>query len=104
MQTHFSFQNVNEADKRRLENYASEEKMKNFVRLLQPGDYDLADLDIVVEYRAHHNNFTIKMYFKIKKNVLVSEETSFTLTEAFDHALEKIVAQMRKLESKRHKK
>lgn len=104
MQTHFSYQNTDKDCGVKLEGYATEEKLQNLTRLLQHGNYDLADLDIRVEYFSHHNSFEIKMNLKIARHILVSEQTGYDLFEVFDLALEKIIEQMRKLESKRHKR
>jgi ribosome-associated translation inhibitor RaiA len=104
MQIHFSYQGVGDEDKLKLENYAGEEKFQNLTKLIQHGDRDLSDLDIRVEYRAHHNNFSVKIDFKIPRHILVSEETSYNLTESFDLALGKILEQLRKVESKIHDK
>ena len=102
MKTHFSFQNTDESCRKILEDYVNEEKLQSLTRLLQHGNLDLADLDIRVEYLAHHNNFSAKINLKIGKHIFFSEESSRNLTEAFDLALEKIVSQLRKLESVRH--
>ena len=104
MQIHFSYQNVNPADKANLENYVTDKKLQSLIRLLRHGNFDLADLDTRVEYMSHHNNYEVKMDLKIKRHVLVSEVMAFSLTESFDLALEKIIAQLRKLESIRHHK
>ncbi len=104
MQTHFSYQNTDKDCGARLESYATEEKLQSLTRLLQHGNYDLADFDIRVEYFSHHNSFEIKMYLKIAKHVLVSEQIGYDLFEVFDLALEKIIEQLRKVENKRHEK
>jgi ribosome-associated translation inhibitor RaiA len=100
----FSFNDADSNCKKQLEDYVTEEKLNSLTRLLQHGNLDLAELDIRVEYRPHHNNFSIKIDLKIPRHVLFSEETSYSLTEAFDLALEKIIVQMRKIEEIRHHK
>jgi len=102
MKTHFSFLNTDENCKKVLEDYVNEEKLQSLTRVLQRDDLDLADLDIKVEYFAHHNNFSTKINLKIGKRVFFSENIGHNLTEAFDLTLEKIVSQLRKLESRRH--
>ena len=102
MKTHFSYRNTDENCKKILENYVTEEKLQGLSRLLQHGNMDLADLDIRLEYLSHHNNFSAKINLKIGKRVFFSEDSSRNLTEVFDLALEKIISQLRKLESVRH--
>src|SRR3972149_7229985 len=104
MKINFSYHDVSSEDKIKLENYASAEKLQSLTRLLQHGNYDLAELDVRAVHMAHHNNYEVKMDLEVKKHVLVSEETAFNLTEAFDIALERIVVQLRKLESLKHDK
>lgn len=104
MNVNFSFHNTDESYKAKAENYLTEEKLGSLTRLLQHGNLDLADLDIRIEYFLHHNNFAVKMNLKIARHVLVSEQDTHDLLEALDIALEKIVAQLRKIEAIRHRK
>jgi|WetSurMetagenome_2_1015567.scaffolds.fasta_scaffold1648768_1 ribosome-associated translation inhibitor RaiA len=104
MKVNFSFNDADDSCKKKLEDYVTEEKLNSLTRLLQHGNLDVAELDIRTEYRPHHNNFSIKIDLKIPRHILVSEETSYNLTEAFDLAFDKIVVQMRKIEEIRHHK
>jgi ribosome-associated translation inhibitor RaiA len=104
MNINFSFHNTDESCKIKAENYLTEEKLRSLTRLLQHGNFDLADLDIRVEYLSHHNNFLVKMDLKIARHVLVSEQDTHDLLEALDLSLEKIVVQLRKIEAIRHHK
>lgn len=104
MNIHFSFQNFDEQQgKPRLEEYVNEKKLKSLVRLLKKSDLDLADLEIRAEYLTHHNSFLIKLNLKIAKRVLFAQEVKHSLTQTFDLALGKLVTQLRKVESVRHK-
>ncbi|MDO8663519.1 MAG: hypothetical protein Q7K28_01605 [Candidatus Wildermuthbacteria bacterium] len=103
MKIHFSYHNsVNDSQKRILEGYADDKKLSSLTALLQHGNFDLADLNIRVEYLPHHNNFLLKANLKIAKRVLFAEETGYKLMELFDLVLGHLVAQIRKLESLRH--
>jgi ribosome-associated translation inhibitor RaiA len=104
MQIHFSYQGVCQEDKVKLESYADNKKFQSLTNLIQGENHNLEDLDVRVEYRPHHNNFSVKIDLKIPKHILDSEETSYNLTESFDLALGKILEQLRKIESKFHDK
>jgi len=104
MNINFSFHNTDENCKAKAESYLTEEKLRSLTRLLQHGNFDLAALDIRVEYLEHHNNFLVKMDLKIAKHILVSEQDTHDLLEALDLALGKIVTQLRKIEAIRHHK
>jgi ribosome-associated translation inhibitor RaiA len=104
MKINFSLHDIDESCKKKLEDYANEEKLNSLVRLLPHDSIDSAILDIRAEYMVHHNNFEIKMVFKIPRHVLEAEQSGFSITEAFDLALDKIVVQMKKIEEIRHHK
>jgi ribosome-associated translation inhibitor RaiA len=87
-----------------LENYVTKEKLHSLTRLLQHGNFDAADLDVRVEYMSHHNNFELKMDLKIPRHILNAQESGYSVTEAFDLTLDKIIVQMRKIEEIRHHK
>lgn len=105
MEIHFSYENFDESKcDKGLEDYLSEKKVKSIARFLKQSDLDLADLEIRAEYLAHHKSFLVKFNLKIAKHVLFAEETKHILTKAFDMALAKLISQLRRLESIRHKK
>jgi ribosome-associated translation inhibitor RaiA len=104
MKINFSFHNTDAVCKDTLENYVTEVKLQSLTRILQHGNLDAAELDIRTEYMPHHNIFEIKINLEIPRHVLTAEESSHSVNEAFDLALGKIIAQMRKIEEIRHHK
>jgi ribosome-associated translation inhibitor RaiA len=104
MKINFSFQNLPDIQKQELKEYVTEEKLRGLTRLLQHGNFDLANLDIRAECQQHHKNIDLKIYLKIKNHVLVAEVAGYGIIGAFDLALEKIIDQLRKVESIKHTK
>jgi len=104
MKIHFSFKNVDLKAKEVLQKYADEKKISRLTRLLQHGNLEVADLDIKTEYFTKHNAFDVKMSLKIKKDRLLGGETSHDIRKAFDFALNRVIAQLRKIENIKHKK
>jgi ribosomal subunit interface protein len=104
MKINYSFHDVDAQGKKELEIYVNQEKLQKLTRVLQHGNLEIAELDIRTEYQSHHNSYVMKMELKIPRHILVAEETAYDITAAFDSVIEKIVAQMRKIESIRHHK
>lgn len=104
MKLHFSFRKTTDDCNTQLESYVTEKKLNRLTSLLGEGNLDLADLNIRMEYLLHHNSFMVKIDLKIARHFLVAEETSHSFKKAFDLALDKIVAQLRKVESIGHHK
>jgi len=104
MKTHPLFKNVNGAAKNCIEAYLKGKKMNRLTRLLRHGNFDLADLKVDVEHFNKHNAFSVKFDLKIGKKRLISEEKTHNIREAFEIAFDKLVNQLRKLESIKHDK
>jgi ribosomal subunit interface protein len=104
MKINFSFNNTDVSCKKELENYVNQEKLQKLIRILRHGNLETAELDIRTEYQAHHNNYVMKIDLKIPRHILFAEEAAYDVMAAFDSAIEKIVAQMRKIEEIRHHK
>ena len=107
MKLHFSYHSklkTAEEYKQILEDYATDKKLSGLSRLLQHGNYELADFDVRVEPLAHRSGLLIKMDLEVKKHVLHAESEGYNPIEVFDLALEKIIIQLRKVESVRHDK
>ena len=104
MTINFSFSRVDKNCKKMLEDYVTKEKLSRLTRLLQHGNFELADLKIRSEYFTKHNAFLVELDLKIAKNHLVAEERSHDITKGFDLAMDRLISQLRKLESLRHDK
>ena len=104
MNTRFSFPKSEAGNKKFLEDYVTQEKLKSVERLLQHGNFELADLEIRVEPLAHGKGYSMRLNMKVKKHVLYAQEEGYDLRGVFDIALEKILSQLRKLESIKHDK
>ncbi len=104
MNIHFYFGKVAENCKKILGEYVTDRKINRLNRLLQHGNFELADLKISSEYFTRHNAFLIKLDLKIARKHLIAEEKSHDITKGFDSALDRLISQMRKTESIRHKK
>ncbi len=104
MNINFYFHKVNKADRDKLKNYFTEKKLSRLARLLQHGNFELADLRIHTEYFQRHNAFLVKLDLKIAKRGLIAEERSHSITKGFDLAFDRLISQLRKLESLKHDK
>jgi len=104
MKIHFTFRRVDKISRAKLEQCFSVQKFDRLTRLLNHGNLELADLDIRTEYFEKHNAFAIRIELKIKKNILIGEETSHDIIKAFDVSLNRVVGQLRKIKSLKRKK
>jgi ribosome-associated translation inhibitor RaiA len=104
MKIKYYYQQVDKNRKDQIEEYFSDRKMRRITSLLHQKELDLALLDVRIEYFAHHNDFVVEITLNIGKKKFFSEKRAFNLIEAFDIALDNLVAQLYKLENKRHKK
>jgi len=104
MRINFYFQKVNKIDHEKLKNYLTEKKLSRLVRLLQHGNLELANLVVRTQYFQRHNAFDIKLNLSFAKKELIGKEKSHDLIRAFDLALDRLISQLRKIESVRHDK
>ena len=104
MNTRFYFQKISKIDREKLKKYFTEKKLNRLSRLLQHGNLELANLVVRTQYFQRHNAFEIKLNLSFAKKELIGEEKSHDLIRAFDLALDRLVNQLRKIESLRHDK
>ena len=104
MKIRFHFQEIREADKKQLEKYLTEKKMSRLTRLLQHGNLALAKFILNAKYHERQNIYLVNLGLKISKNDFIAEKEGHTLLEAFDLAFDRLINQLRKLESKIHDK
>jgi ribosome-associated translation inhibitor RaiA len=104
MKIHTFFKNVDGTTKNCIDAYLNGKKMNRLTSLLRHGNFNVADLKINAEYFIKHNAFSIKFDLRIGKKRLISEEKTHNVKEAFEIAFDKLVNQLRKLESIKHDK
>jgi len=104
MNTYFYFKKINKADEEKLKDYFTKEKTPRLTKLLQHGNFELAKFKMRAEYFLHHNAFEVEVELNIGKQELVAKEKSHNLLKALDLAIDRQIAQLRKLESIRHNK
>ena len=103
MTIRFCFQNINKADKEKLEKYFYDKKLGRLEKLLQHGNFELAKFVLNAKYHIHRKIFSVRLGLKVAKKDFTSEEKAYyNLTEAFDLAFDDLIIQLRKLESKIH--
>lgn len=102
MITRFYFQKVKDSDKSLLEKYFQEKKIGRLKKLLLHGDFELAKLVINAKYHERHNTFVVGLELDFAKEKLNSEDAGHILLEAFDLALDRLINQLRQLDSKKH--
>ena len=104
MNTYFYFKKIRKNDGERLKDYFEKEKTPRLIKLLQHGNFELAEFKLRAEYFVRHNAFQVEVELNIGKRKLVSKEKSHNLLKALDLAIDRQIAQLRKLESVRHDK
>ncbi|MFH1509094.1 MAG: HPF/RaiA family ribosome-associated protein [bacterium] len=104
MNIQYYFQNIDDNEKKIVKKHLEEKKLNALNRLLQHGNYENSNLKVSIERFEKHNAYAVKYNLDMPKDRLLAEETSHKLLKSVDFALEKLVAQVRKLESIRHKK
>jgi len=102
MTARFYFQNIKEPDKRLLEKYFHEKKFARLQKLLRHGSFELAKFAVSAKYHQRHDVFVVRLGLNFAKNDLAAEEKSGSLPEAFDLSFDRIISQLRKVESKAH--
>ena len=102
MTTRFYFRKIDKDDEKQLKNYLDEKKLSRLAKLLRCSDPAIADFEVRIEYSQRHNIFSINLTFIFAKHKLVSLRKSHNLIEAFDLAFDRLVLQMRKIESIKH--
>lgn len=103
MTTRFYFENIRESDKGLLEKYFQEKKEKRLSKLLLHGNFELAKFVVNAKYHQRHDTFLVRLGLDFAGKDLRSEEAGHTLVESFDLAFDRIINQLRKFESKKHK-
>lgn len=104
MTRRFYFENIKESDKQLLEKYFQEKKLVRLAKLLQHGNWELAKFISNAKYHQRHNVFIVRLGLNFAgKNLRSEEKSQSSLLEAFDLALDRIINQLRKIESKKHK-
>ena len=104
MNINFSFSRVDKNCKETLKKYLTESKINRLNRYLQHGNFELANLRVFAEYFTKNNAFLVKLELNIKKTILVAEERSHDILKGLDLALDRLISQLRKIESKTHDK
>lgn len=105
MVTRFYFENIRESDKQLLEKYFQEKKLNRLSKLLLHGNFELAKFAVNAKYHQRHSIFLVRLGLNFAGKDLRSEEKSHSsLPEAFDLALDRIISQLRKSESRLHDK
>lgn len=104
MTTRFYFENIREPDKQILKDYFQEKKIGRLEKLLLHGSFALAKFDVNAKYHQRHDAFIVRIGLNFAAKNLRSEEKGQTLLEAFDMAFDRIINQLRKVESKLHDK
>ncbi|MEK7519405.1 MAG: HPF/RaiA family ribosome-associated protein [Patescibacteria group bacterium] len=99
MNIRFYFQEIDKGSQEKLRNYLTDKKLSRLTRLLQHGNLALAKFVLNAKYHRHHDIFLVRLGLKVAKKDLNSEEGSQNLLEAFDLALDKLINQLRRLES-----
>jgi len=103
MNIRFYFQQINKIDKEELEKYLDEEKLNRLTCLLNHGSLALTKFVLNAKYHKHHNIFVVRLGLGFAKNNFETEELSQDLIKAFDLAFDRLISQLRKLESLKHK-
>ena len=104
MNTYYYFKKINKTNGEKLKDYFEKEKTPRLTKLLQHGNFELAEFKLRAEYFLHHNAFQVEVELNIGKHKLVSQEKSHNLLKALDLAIDRQIAQLRKLESIKHNK
>src|SRR3989338_1533604 len=104
MTARFHFNNIKESDKQALERYFNDKKIGRLKKLLLHGNFELAKFNISAKYHKRHDIFIVGLGLDFAKKDLRSQEEGHALLEAFDLALDCIISQLRKSESKLHDK
>lgn len=104
MNTYFYFKKIRKNDEKRLKDYFEKEKARRLIKLLQHGNFELAEFKLRAEYFVRHNAFQVEVELSIGKRKLMSKEESHNPLKALDLAIDRQIAQLRKLESVMHDK
>lgn len=102
MTSRFYFENINASGKSALENYFQEKKMIRLEKLLQHGNFELAKFTANAKYHSRHALFVVRLGLNFAKHNLAAQDQGHALLEAFDLAFDRIVSQLRKVESRKH--
>jgi len=103
MKTNFYFKNLQKADEQNFQNYL-EEKLNRISKLLEEKEEKIADLKANVEYFQKHNAFAVKLDLKIGTGNIIGEEQSHDLFKGIDLAIDRLIAQLRKIKELRKEK
>ncbi len=103
MNIRFYFQEISKSGQEELEKYLGGKKLGRLTRLLQHGNLALAKFVLNAKYHKHHNIFAVRLGLKVARKNFEAEELSQSLIEAFDLAFDRLINQLRKLESLKHK-
>ena len=103
MNIRFYFQEINKASQEGLEKYLGGKKLDRLTRLLQHGNLPLAKFVLNAKHHKHHNVFAVRLGLEVARDNFEAEELSQNLIKAFDLAFDRLIDQLRKLESLKHK-
>ena len=103
MTVRFYFENIKDSDKLFLESYFIEKKIIRLQNLLRHGNLKLAKFTANAKYHSRRSVFIVRLGLAIAQNDLSAEEKGRTPLEALDLAFDRIIGQLRKVESKKHK-
>ncbi|MFA4998611.1 MAG: HPF/RaiA family ribosome-associated protein [Candidatus Paceibacterota bacterium] len=103
MNIRFYFQEINKSGQEELEKHLGGKKLDRLTRLLQHGNLALAKFVLNAKYHKHHNIFAVRLGLEVARKNFEAEELSQNLIEAFDLAFDRLINQLRKLESLKHK-
>jgi len=99
MKIRFYFKKTNKDIKKQIRKYLLEKKVTRLIRLISPETSKITKLIIYTEHFIHHNAFLVKFNFKINKKELIAEEKSHNPLKALDLAFDRLINQIKKLES-----
>jgi len=101
MNVRFYFQEIDKASKEQLEKHFADKKLNRLTHLLQHGNLELAKFVLNAKYHKHHDIFIVRLGLKVAKKDFEAEEKNYNLIEAFDLAFNRLIDQLRKLETTR---
>jgi ribosome-associated translation inhibitor RaiA len=64
----------------------------------------IADLKTSIEYFQKHTAFAVKLCLQMGKAKLIGEEKSHDLLKGIDLSVDRLISQLRKIESRKHDK
>ncbi len=95
MNIQFSYKQVNEKDKKFLEDYLLK-KIDRFKKLIPEKELEIGRLEIKSEKFAKKEAYKVELFLSLPEHQFRASEDDHTMIEAFDLALDKLIIQLRK--------